>query len=336
MTNSGNGQGSGLPSSLAAALALLVAALAAIGLTGAALLRAVRNHPDQVGSALKWALIGGAIIALAQILIVVPTGTGQAAPQETKVTVASGQTAGQHWRRLRAAGRWARRQWHWFWARRRGVLRLSRQVITAVGIILLVYSVVLAVNVGTDAVSAREGPLVSIKTGPISAVPGSSTLRNIEITVSVRAVGMSTDNDVAVQVVGLHHMQAWVDLDNVKACESNHTYNDKKQFSKLNGSDAELVAWNRLGPDSNGSINASWKLQVPLGRYVGLCALAVFGGNLHAHFKDKGNNPDTSAAYIRLSSQTKAAGEHLQTGISLGNTTMRSSTIRRIGKQRMA
>jgi hypothetical protein len=298
VANSGNGQGSGLPSSLAAALALLVAALAAIGLTGAALLRAVRNHPDQVGSALTWALIGGAIIALAQILIVVPAGAGEAAPQETKVTAVSGQAEAQHWRRLRASGRWARRQ-------RRGLLRLSRQVITAVGIILLVYSVVLAVNVGTNAVSAREGPLVSIQTGPISAVSGSSTLRNIEITVSVRAVGMSTDNDVAVQVVGLHHMQAWVDLDNVQACESNHTYNDNRQFTKLGGSDAELVAWNRLGPDSNGSVNASWKLLVPLGRYVGLCALAVFGGNLHAYFKDKGKNPDTSAAYVRLGSQNQ-------------------------------
>src|SRR4051794_28782682 len=68
MANAGNGQNSGFPSSLAAAIALLVAALAAIGLTGAALLRAVRNDPHEISTALTWALIGGGIIAGAQFL----------------------------------------------------------------------------------------------------------------------------------------------------------------------------------------------------------------------------------------------------------------------------
>jgi hypothetical protein len=309
MASSGDGQDSGLPSSLAGALALLVAALAALGLTGAALLRAVRNNPSQIRDALGLALLGGAIIALAQILLAAPTQASQtsAAPETTKTKVTSTKVTavpGEPEKTVTettttettvsgtatsTAGRWA-----WL----RGPLRRWGAVL---GILLLAFSVLWAVSIGASAVSDREGPLVSLQAGSISAVPGSPKARNVEITVSVKAVGMSTSNDVAVQVLGLSKMQAWVNQNNVQACETNHTYNGANQFEQLSDSaGATVLSWNRLGPDASGSVDASWKLQVPLGKYAGLCAWAIFGGDLPTYSKDRGKNPNTSAAYLRL------------------------------------
>jgi hypothetical protein len=313
MASSGNGQSSGLPSSLTASLALLVAALAAIGLTGAALLRAVRNNPGEIGFDLGLAVAGGAAIALAQILFPTPTDAIQTstAPEVTNTEVISTKTTsvpGEPEKSVKettttqtvvsdAARPQANGRSRW-----RGWLRLGLIIL---GVFLLVYSVLRAVNVGTGAVSDREGPLVSLQAGSISAVPGSPKARNIEITVSVRAVGMSTSNDVAVQVLGLTKMQAWVNESNVRACETNHTFNTFGQYEELKDSaGATILSWNRLGPDASGSVEASWKLLVQHGKYAGLCAWAIFGGDLRPNDKNKRKNPSTSAAYLRLDSQT--------------------------------
>jgi hypothetical protein len=312
MASSGDGQNSGLPSSLAASLAFLVATLAALGLTGAALLRAVRNNPEHIGSALMLAVFGGVVIALAQILVVAPTEASRAsaAPEATKTDVTSTKVTtvpGEPEKSVTettttktvvsgAARPQVDRPPLWVGWLRRGL--------TALGIVLLAISVRLAVDVGAGAVSDREGPLVSLQEGSISTVPDSPKAQNVEITVSVKAVGMSTSNDVVVQVLGLSKMQAWVDENNVTLCEHNHTYNNAHQFQELNDSTgATVLSWNRLGPDASGSVEASWKLQVPLEKYAGLCAWAIFGGDLPAQDKDRGRRLDTSAAYLRLDSQ---------------------------------
>jgi hypothetical protein len=313
MASTGNGQDSGLPSSLAGALALLVAALAALGLTGAALLRAVRNNPDQVSNALTWAVLGGAVVALAQILVVVPPDTSQiTAPPKTittKITTAPGEpekVERTETETIVPPPEKVDRPW---W-RKRGPLRALRQALTALGIVLLVISLIMGTKVGASAVSDREGPLISLQAGSISTVPGATNLRDMEVTVSVKAVGMSTSNDVAVQVVGLRQLGTQVNRDNVQACENNHTWNSFEESQggyELKTEVGSVLSWNRLGPDSAGSVDASWKLQVPLGRYAGVCAWAVFGGDLQAKLKDKSKNlNNTSAAYMRLGSQTTA------------------------------
>jgi hypothetical protein len=142
---------------------------------------------------------------------------------------------------------------------------------------------------------------VTLQVGPPTAEAGNSAVRNVEITVSVRAVGMTTSNDVAVQVLGLSTLHAWVDGTAVQACETNHTFNDKKTFTPLDDNAAvTLISWNRVGPDADGVVNVSWKLQVPDGRYAGLCAWAAFKYDLE-HAVQAVN---TSAAYLRLNTRT--------------------------------
>lgn len=62
----GDGQSPTWPPALAAALALGVGALAAVGLTGDSLLRAVRNSPFLIAFSLVLALVGAAVFVMAK------------------------------------------------------------------------------------------------------------------------------------------------------------------------------------------------------------------------------------------------------------------------------
>jgi hypothetical protein len=106
---------------------------------------------------------------------------------------------------------------------------------------------------------------------------------------------MTTSNDVAVQVLGLRQFTQ-VDKSVVDLCERNYAWN-KNQHNVLDGKKAVMLLWNRVGPKSDGSVEATWKLQIPAGKYVGLCAWSAFGGELRQSLQVK-----TSAAYLRLTS----------------------------------
>jgi len=294
----GDGQNSGLPSSLAAAVALLVAALAGIGLTGVALLRAVRNNPDRLVTALTWALVGGGIIAAAQLLPL-RTSTG---PSLTKSEVTSEKVTidpADPKKEMTEKTASTTNTWSSAGSRARVWPGWVRLLLSLIGVALLLFAVRDAIIAGAGAVAAREGPLVTLQAGAVSAIPGAATARNVEVTVSVRAVGMTTTNDVAVQVLGISDVPRWIDKPSVEVCESNHTFNGFGNYSALpEEGKATLLSWNRIGPDASGSVDASWKLQVPAGRYVALCAWSIFGGDLSQRI---GNN--TSAAYLRLGLQ---------------------------------
>jgi hypothetical protein len=59
---------SGFPTALATVIALVVAGLAAIGLTGESLLRAVRNHPVLISLCVGLAVLGAVIFVIAQLI----------------------------------------------------------------------------------------------------------------------------------------------------------------------------------------------------------------------------------------------------------------------------
>jgi hypothetical protein len=295
-TGSGTGSGSGLPSSLAAAIALLVAALAAIGLTGDALVRAVRNEPQWLAASLGVALLGGGIYAFAQLLASRSAAPGTTTPSTTatdtttsttKTDTDTGTIEKSHTTTSKTETSPVR-------PKPRGY-----QWIGVAGLMILLFGVVWAIVLGTTTIRDRERPLVSLQSGPVvaapSAAPDAFAEGSIEITVTVRAVGMTTSNDVAVQVLGLYQLTE-VDEGVVDMCEQNHTWNSYQQYVPLDGTKAVMLLWNRIGPKSDGSVEASWKMQIPAGKYAGLCAWSAFGGELREKFQKK-----TSAAYLQLS-----------------------------------
>jgi hypothetical protein len=168
--------------------------------------------------------------------------------------------------------------------------------------VILLLGVAGAVIVGATSISDRERPLVTLQSGPVVAAPagagGAFAGGSIEVTVTVQAVGMTTSNDVAVQVLGLRQF-AQADQDIVALCEQNHTWNTVGSYTQLDGTKAAVLLWNRIGPKSDGSVEATWKLQIPAGKYTALCAWSAFGGELRAKQAMK-----TSAAYLRLNPPT--------------------------------
>jgi hypothetical protein len=76
------------------------------------------------------------------------------------------------------------------------------------GLVLVVGPTIGAVGIGAVAVRDRELPLVTLQAAPVAAAPSASTGRwtegTIEVTITARAVGMTTKNDLLVQVIGLY------------------------------------------------------------------------------------------------------------------------------------
>jgi hypothetical protein len=316
----GSGSGSGLPTSLAAAVALLVAALAAIGLTGDALLRAVRNEPGSLSVWFIVALAGAGLFAFAQLwpsrspgdVSTASTTDTETTTSTTKTDTGTGTLEKSHTTTTKTETSGAQQE-----SRRRPWL--GRQWIGLAGLVILLAGVAAAVIVGATSISDRELPLVTLQSGSVAAAPtgadGAFAGGSIEVTVTVRAVGMTTHNDVLVQVLGLKEFTQ-VDEDAVTLCENNHTWNTAKNYVPLDDpTKAAVLLWNRIGPKSDGSVEATWKLQIPAGKYAALCAWSVFGGDLPSinpvsgsPSPVSGSSPGflqkTSAAYLRLNLPT--------------------------------
>jgi len=161
----------------------------------------------------------------------------------------------------------------------------------------------------------HERPLVTLQAAPVAAPPSGATAGSnsgtIEVTVTAHATSLTTDHEMLVQVIGLLPDPATMSEPPPPAevtpspapsqaipyaaadlCESNHTYS---QGTSLDPAKGKVLLWDRFGPKADGSVDATWKIQVPAGTYSYVCAWAPIGGNISAD--DLYAN---SAAYLRL------------------------------------
>jgi hypothetical protein len=192
--------------------------------------------------------------------------------------------------------------------------------LTIAGLALIVVPTIVAISLGAQAVSDRELPLVTLQAAPVAAASSAANAGagakadTIEITVTARAVGMSTQNDLLVQVVGLYVDPAEsttglplptpsgsvtpspvpglaVHQAQVGMCESNHVWGP--EFNRiLDPARAKLLMWDRVGPKADGTIDMTWKVLVPAGQFAYVCAWAPVGG--------PGKRYASSASYLRL------------------------------------
>jgi hypothetical protein len=314
----------GFPTSLAAALALVVAALAAVGLTDEALLRAVRNNPWWIGAFLSAALLGAAFFLLVQFWQTLApnkrtkprarkqrTRKRRSAPNES---TEQGRDTGQTAEESSAPERSAEERGDT--APGKVALPERMRWFGLFGLAVLVFSTVGAIFVGAYAVHTREPALVTLQAAPIAAAPSAATeaweTGTIEITITARASGMTTKNDLLVQVLGLYSdpgpqasspppsgsptpsptsALAIPSLEVEDICEANHVWGQSTVHSPLDPAKAKLLMWDRIGPKADGTIDATWRIQVPAGTYAYVCAWAPLGGV---------TKPNTSAAYLRL------------------------------------
>lgn len=286
MADSGGGAGSGLPPTLAAAVVVAVAGLAAVGLTGDALLRAVRNNPGQIARWLIIAVIAGGVLAVLQLW---PKSVSPATPTKLVATRTDPHGALLDTTVAEPAPTPAPAQ-----QSGRGIVAAVGSVIAALCVTALVAAVCVLIQLGAGAVSAKELPAVTLQVAaPVAAASGSvkgSPLQtgSMELTVTARAAGLSTKELLTVQVLGLR-VYSGVSAEAVNLCESkeyNWSKGDNQQKPGPAEAKASLLLWNRVGPQADGTVDTSWKFQVPQGRYGGVCA-TVFGA-------------ENSAAYLRL------------------------------------
>jgi hypothetical protein len=329
---------------LTAAIAVVVAALAAIGLTGDALLRAVRNYPRSIAGCFAVALIGGGLFVASQLLIpkqAAPQRADNEAKQADKkdggAEVQSGASetpqVGGDKPPPREPGTSPPPK-----PDTQPAPGTSARKLGAFGLVLVVVATIVAVCVGAYAVRQRELPLVTLQAAPVagppSALSGGSHRGSIEVTITARAVGMTTKSDFVVQVLGIYSDPATQSTPSaqpsrsvrssanggvvmakssptpgvalpsaeVTMCESNHIwraetpkdpYDLAKKQVNLDPAKAKLLVWDRVGPKADGTIDATWKIQVPAGRYAYVCAWAPLRGTT-------AGKTTTTAAYLRL------------------------------------
>lgn len=318
-SGSSSNSSSTFPTAITTAIALVVAGLAAVGLTGEPLLRAVRNSPWAIAIFISLAVVGAVLFVIGQFwpeLPESPPPTGSTAP-ETQQTPPEGSTAPRDapeasWT-WTAEGRTSREppgrinRW-WSAIEARNKVRL-------IGVGFIAGSIIFAVFVGALAVRARERPLVTLQAAPVAAAPSAATAGSksgtIELTVTAHATSLTTDHEMLVQVIGLlpdpatmseppappkptpapEPSQA-IPYAAAELCESNHTYRDGTSLDPAKG---RVLLWDRFGPKADGSVDATWKIQVMAGEYAYVCAWAPIGGQL-----SRDDIYANSAAYLRL------------------------------------
>jgi hypothetical protein len=175
---------------------------------------------------------------------------------------------------------------------------------------VLVLAAVGSIWTGAISVTDREQPLVTLQAA-------ADTNKNMMVTVDVEASGLRSGEQLLVQVVGLTH---FVDVDKprVSLCEQPWNYSTAKEeagvtyktlkeyqteeAAKGAASDpkpADVLLWDRVGPDRTGAVQATIKIQIPTNIYKGVCAWAPLS--------DRGDpNPAkarNSVAYLRLVSR---------------------------------
>jgi cytochrome c oxidase subunit IV len=241
-------RGFSFPPELAAAIALVVAGLAAVGVTGVTLTRAVRNEPM-----IAWSII--LALVAAGLLVLVSLMGKQSAP-------------------------------------------VSLVLLAPLRLLLLtviVAATALAIWTGARSINDREQPLVSLQAA-------TDEQHMTTITIDVQATGLQTTDQLLVQLIGLTE---FIELDRAKIelCERSWVpspetmdeYVVKREGGDLDPGPADLLVWNRVGPDQSGAVETTLKVQFPTGTYQGVCAWGPLPN-------DRGGPGDdrNSAAYLRL------------------------------------
>lgn len=295
----------GLPPGLAAAIALVVAGLAAVGVTGDALTKAVRNEPGYLAAAVILALAASVLLAVTTVLgrssdtdntgsddhtaHVTSDPEGHPATHNTGSARRSGRRNFLSIRSiLEAIGQFLKKIGK-FGVTIGRVFRKRNSWVT-VGLVALLAGVAWAVILGASSVADREQPLVTLTS--TSERTGNRTL-----TVQVSASGLRTSDQVLVQVIGLKKFTQ-ANKAAVQACETNWTYNSglgDKDVAALSADIGTVLLWNRIGPDPAGKVNATIKIPIPSNGYQGICAWAPL--------PDRPGQPGdhrNSAAYLKV------------------------------------
>jgi hypothetical protein len=272
------------PTALTTAIALVVAGLAAIGLTGEPLLRAVRNSPGFISIFVGGAIVGAAIFVIDQFSEPADKYKRRGVILIVLAIIASIFT-----------GAYAVKQ--------RERPQVTLQAVPIAGALS-------AASAGSSS-AASAGPSNAASAGPPSAASAGSKSDTIEITVTARAASLTTNNELMVQVIGLiddpQSMSSlkppigeprpassteaipWAAVD---VCESNHTY---QTGAGLDPKVGKVLMWNRIGAKPDGTIEATWKIQIPAGAYSYVCAWAPLGNS-----RNPNEGAKNSAAYLRL------------------------------------
>jgi hypothetical protein len=193
----------------------------------------------------------------------------------------------------------------------RRIVRLRRQsasVCGALGVLVVVAATTLLIITGAIAGEDRENPGITLQAGslPTTGAPagnGRATVdeRTFAVKVSARGTSLRSDEDLLVQVIGIRagaNLQRQNDTDREglrSACESNH--GPDGNFEAL-AVDADILLWNRQGPDPKGAVTGAWTIAVPPRRYRLLCAWTIYG---NGHTERNGDQAaQTASAYLAL------------------------------------
>ncbi len=91
----------------------------------------------------------------------------------------------------------------------------------------------------------------------------------VVIDVAVNGSGLRPRDDMLVQIIGLKEFSGTI-VDDEPLCETSQRENpiaDEK---------GEMLAWERLGPDTKGNVEGTVKVEVAAGAFQGVCAYGAF------------------------------------------------------------
>jgi len=248
----GGGDEAKLTKLLSGTVAVFVAALAAVGVTGDILTRAVRNYPILISVLLITTIV-------ATLGFFTASNNSRRSPDRQRVIK----------------------------------LRYLLIIITATSATIIA---------GALSVALREHPGIALQADYADG--------QVTLTVESKAAGLSTTDQLSVQVLGLSRFSV-IDQTTAEICEQIYAHsikagNGEKLQDFLNtryqtyvGS-VSLLLQERLGPDSAGNINSTTKLDFPAGLYQGVCAFSPLAS-------EQLESARNSASYLRLSNCNETA-----------------------------
>lgn len=159
-------------------------------------------------------------------------------------------------------------------------LNRSRHLFSAaVGAIALVLCA--TVLFGAGSVAEREQPRVSL---------GAVSEQNlIKLTVKANGSGLKSEHDLLVQV---HALTTFPETEDA-SIECRHNRFERYRPGREPRWPGPLLLWQQAGPDGDGEVNVEASLEVPIGRYQGVCVWAALRS-------DDGQAARATATYLRF------------------------------------
>ncbi|MGH3875868.1 MAG: hypothetical protein ACRDSK_02380 [Actinophytocola sp.] len=168
---------------------------------------------------------------------------------------------------------------------------LSRWLAIA-GALVVLGAAFRAVDVGTDSMRNREQPRVAL-----SAQTEGNT---VTLTVDASGSGLPPEDAMLVQLIGLE------DLSDPLQSERGTCEQSQVERAIEDGSSDRLLAWERLGPDSNGTVRGTIKVEVTANAFEGICAFGALADDSRLRTADL-NTLRATATYIRMNPVTTTA-----------------------------